>query len=454
MNQDWSSVEIRGNYPRTWNAAGFSHEWNGYEELIIERGHQKALERAQGEKLMPRERIMKSDYDDVPSDLNSLGLDRFPSMISLGIGYSPRILDSFAEVPPVVHANDLREYPELYVMISMLRMAKFPCDAIFCSGVSFGEEVLTSKFRNVEHGPPLAVEGLAQVKDPAEAKARLEFFGDNIPDPALRGYYPYYLWFVKQIMKINPEYGVIGSACTGPIASATFLRGPREFLMDIRKNPPLAELALKVVSKYVCRKIERLNEVLTASAPMMAKDSPNGNEMFYCDGGGAYLTFEEFTRTYDFHFGPVLDLCTELGIPPFVAPLSSTKTAELFIKYFDEHIGGRLACDIGLPVFEDALRIFENRDKTKDITKVATSGFGTQEVLVGGKALLKGLLRDLRGKASTELKGLRCTYTPAGGANHDVQTPLAHLDELSRLGLELYKFPLKVPSWLEKEAEG
>ncbi len=452
MNQDYNSVEIRGQYPRTWNAAGFSHEWTGYEELIIERCHQKAVEKAQREKLMPRERIMKCWYDDAPADLNSLGLDRLPFGVSLGAAYNGRILDSYAETPSVIHANDFREYPELHLICFELRTSKFVGDYHFCSAVSFGEEVLTSKFRNVEHGPPLAVEGFAQTKDPAEAKARLEFFMDNIPDPALRGYYPYYLWLVKQISKINPEFPTLGSACTGPIASATFLRGPKEFLMDVRKNPPLAELALKAVSKYVCRKIDRLHEVLTVSAPMMTKGNPKGNMMFYCDGGGAYLTFEEFTRTYDYHFGPILDFCTEKDIPPFVAPLCNAKTAELFIKYFDEHIGGGLCADVGLPAYEDAIRMFENRDKTKNQSILWAAAFGTQEVLMGGEAMRKGLLRSARGTASTEQKGLRMTGG-GGGGNVDIQTPLANLEELDRIALEVYKFPVKVPSWLEKEAE-
>jgi hypothetical protein len=454
MNIDWSSVEIRGQYPKSFNAVGFSHDWTGYEELIIERSHQKALDRSKNEKLMPRERVYKADFEPVPKDLDSIGLDRYPAIVGAGIGYVPRILDSYAETPPVIHGNDFRQYPELHVIAMMLRKARFLTDVIFCSGTSFGEEVLTFKFRNVEHGPPLAVEGVAQVKDLAEAKNRIQFFMDNIPDPAFRGYYPAYLWFVKQLMKLNPETKMIGSACTGPIASATFLRGPKEFLMDVRKNPELAELSLKAVSKYVMRKIERLNETLTTNAALLSRENPNGNELFFCDGGGAYLTYEEFTRTYDSHYGPVLDFCTKKGIPPYIAPLSPAKTAGLFIKYFDENLGGNLACDVGLPGFEDAMNLFNSADKTKDLVRVSAAGFGTADVLVGGKQLCKALLRCLRGHLSTEWKGLRVAATPSGGGNADVQTPLANLDELQRMGLELYKYPLKIPDWLIQQAEG
>jgi hypothetical protein len=80
----------------------------------------------------------------------------------------------------------------------------------------------------------------------------------------------------------------------------TFLRGPREFLMDVRKKPELAALAMDVATKFLENKITRMT---TAVGPNFSRDNPNGNILWWCDGGGGYLNLEEFKKFLPNHWG-------------------------------------------------------------------------------------------------------------------------------------------------------
>ena len=133
-------------------------------------------------------------------------------VVLIAMNYGARIFDSFAETPPVLHNRDLIEYPNLDVTAVALWYARFPTDFIIHVSTTFGEEVLTRKFRLVEHGPPLAIEGACKTKED------MEWYLDNVPDPAQRGLYPVFLWTIKQLIKAFPEILHCGSCCAGPIA--------------------------------------------------------------------------------------------------------------------------------------------------------------------------------------------------------------------------------------------
>jgi hypothetical protein len=151
----------------------------------------------------------------------------------------------------------------------------------------FGEEMVTRKFRPIENGPPLAVEPFVKTK------ADAEWFVDNVPDPSIRsGCWPIYYWETKQLAKITPEIPQIGSCCGGQITMAGFLRGIREFVMDVRKgDEEMIALILKGTTEFLRKKIDCMTGILEQE--MDAEG--NGNFIFWCDST-SYLTVEEMTK--------------------------------------------------------------------------------------------------------------------------------------------------------------
>jgi hypothetical protein len=423
VNIEWNSEEVRGDYPRTWNQPHFSHQWTETEELILERSHQKMVERAQREKMMPRERVIRAYYGKDP--------DRLPFGCTYSMNYGARIFDSFAETPPVVHNRDLIEYPNLDVTAFALWHARFPADQMIHVSTTFGEEVLTRKFRLVEHGPPLAIEGACKTKED------MAWYLDNVPDPAQRGLYPVFLWTIKQLNKAFPEFVHSDSCCAGPLASASFLRGQREFLLDVRKNPEMAELALKCATAVFLKRIDRMAELL---GPVFSPDNPNGNVLYWCDGGGAYLTLEEFKRTWDLHYGTTIPYCARKGIDPMMSPVASAAHDALIFKALEENLGGWSGFNDEVPPVEDGFAVFEKRDKTLD--KVRT-GFtlNSKNVLWGEEPTRKEIMRWVNLAAKTPEKGLRWSM---GAPAFDVETPLPNIDIMIRLFYELGKYPVTV----------
>ncbi len=422
MNIEWNSEENKGQYPRTWNSANFHLEYTEIEELIISRCHQKIVEKTQADKYTPRERCMRAYHGSDP--------DRIPIVNAFSPPVATRIFDSFGETPPVVHNRDFIEFPELHMLSIALWYSRFKSDFIQPISNTFGEELVTKKFRLIEHGPPLAVEPFAKTKED------MEWFLDNVPDPGHRGIYPLTLWITKQCMKIMPELLTEGSCCAGPLAAATFFRGPREFLTDVRKNPEMADLALKCVLKFFLKKVDRMAEAL---GPVFNADTPNGNIMFWCDGGGAYLTLEEFKRTWDLHYGTTIPYCAKKGINPRIAPVASKDHDALIIKIMDENIGGELDDSDEVPPVEDFVPVWEQRDK-KDNKVFGLAGPQTRSILLGEEATRKDMLRFAGLLAKTPEKGLRA----ATGIVADANTPLTNIDMANRLVFELFKYPVTV----------
>ena len=178
MNIEWNSDEVLGDYPAQFNNPNFQHTWSPIEEIIISRSHQKIIEKAKTEKLMPRERLMKAFYN------KDEDLDRVPSCVDWTPPIGVRLFDTFCETPPIIHVRDIFDHPEIGFLSEVMWYARFRGDVLLTVTYTFGEELLTKKFRMVEHGPPLAVEGFAKTKE------ELEWFLENIPDSATRGLYP------------------------------------------------------------------------------------------------------------------------------------------------------------------------------------------------------------------------------------------------------------------------
>ena len=260
---------------------------------------------------------------------------------------------------------------------------------------------------------------------------------NNVPDPAIRGLFPVFLWTIKQLMKSFPEFLHLGSCCAGPIAEASFLRGQRDFLLDVRKNPEMANLALKCATAVFLKRVDRMAEML---GPVFGPDNPNGNILYWCDGGGAYLTLEEFKRTWDLHYGATIPHCARKGIDPWMSPVAGAAHDELIFRALEENIGGWCGFNDEVPPIEDGYAVFEKRDKTLD--KVRTGDcINSNSVLYGEETTRKDIMRYVTCAAKTPEKGLR---TNIGSPSFDIETPLPNIDTMIRLCRELGKYPLTV----------
>ena len=429
MNIEFHSQEMRGDYPRVWNQPKIQCHFSETEQLMIERSHHRMVERSKTEKLSPRERAWGTIYGHDPIDY-----------IPMEVPYSPnaanRVLDSFIESPSIITNKDLYDYPNLNFLSLALFFARIPSDSLFLLVQSYGEEQLTSKFRLVDHGPPLAVEGIAQTADAVEAKANLEFFMDNLPDPANRGLFPLNLWITKQSIKTFPEFLVRGCCCAGSIASASFLRGPKEFLLDVRKRPELANLAITCGTKYLLRKLDRMIEAIGEPFDI---DNKNGNALWWCDGGGGYLTLEEFKRTYDLHFGISVPYCAKKGFPPFVATVAGGPATQVVAKTIEEQIGGGgIMVGTGVPPIDEGFEIMERRDKTLD--RLYMDGAVGVKLFLAGEEPTRKWFKDFASYcAKTPEKGLRWEIFTS---SLDPHLPLPNLDMLCRVHRETMNYPV------------
>ncbi len=128
---------------------------------------------------------------------------------------------------------------------------RFHVDSLYSSPVTFGEDLLSKKFRFVEHGPPLQVEPFAKTKED------LQFYLDNVPDPAKQGLFPVNMWVTKMRIKhLGDQYPVWGSCCPGQISSAGFFLGIKEFLIAVRQDQELAKLAYQCATAVLHRRID------------------------------------------------------------------------------------------------------------------------------------------------------------------------------------------------------
>jgi hypothetical protein len=104
----------------------------------------------------------------------------------------------------------------------------------------------------------------------------------------------------------------------------------------------------------------------------------------------------------------------------------------------DENIGGTIGFGDEVPPFEDAVPVFEKRDKKADKVK-AVNYVGTKPLLSGGDALKKEMMRLVNLYGKTPEKGLR-VFVCTGGP--DTNTPASSFEEYFRLGKTLLKYPL------------
>ncbi len=314
--------EINGEYFRTLNNIPFTYQWTETEEFIISKCRARIMEKKSEEQLTPRQRVSRTLYSNGP-------LDRLSTVISGVHNAMPRVFDAFGETPSVFGQKDMINYPNLDFLGTVMWTAKFWMnDQVAPSNFSYAEEVFSSKYRLIEYGPPLSIEPLLRNKEDAL------FFLDNMPDPALQGTYPEYLWLLKQGLKFFPEFYLSGSVCPGTISGASFLRGIKNLLVDMRKNPEMAELILKCSSQFLKKKMDRMIPILDQDLDENGK----GNFLWWCDAA-SFFNLEEFKRTLPLTYGSDVPYAEKKGFRCGFAPEAPLATMDVVSQVASEHGG-------------------------------------------------------------------------------------------------------------------
>ena len=412
--------EINGDYPVHHFKAPFTYQFTETEEFIITKCRQRIMEKKSEEQLTPRERLTRTQFSNGP-------LDRLSTTISGVHNTMPRVFDAFGENPSVFGQRDMINYPNLDFLGSVIWTSKFWMnDQVAPSNFSYAEEVLSAKFRMIEYGPPLSIEPLLKTKEDAL------FFLDNMPDPALQGTYPSYLWLLKQSFKFFPEFPTSGSVCPGTISGAAFLRGIKNLLLDMRKNPEMAELILKCSSTFLHKKIDRMINVLDQDLDETGK----GNLLWWCDAA-SFFNLEEFKRTLHLTYGSDVPYAAKKGWRVGFAPEAPLTTMEVVCQIASENLGcnGILGHQESPPIDEwyKMTRKFDN--------VVALCGPDVKTILDGPKErILEMWKRQAKIFAQYPTQGYRTKHA----LGFDPTTPLENMEYTAKAYLETFKLPFQV----------
>ncbi|MGA2683359.1 MAG: hypothetical protein ABSF44_16365 [Candidatus Bathyarchaeia archaeon] len=416
MVNQFSSQEVHGDYPAGFNVPNYHPVLTESEELWIEKANARIRERDKQGKMSARQRCGQSQWGPGP-------VDRVPMALPAQSHIIPRIFDSYLDNPPILTNRDLLKHPNLYFLAETIWRARFYCDWIYNSPVSFGEDILTKQFRLIDNGPPLAVEGFAKTKED------MEYFYDNVPDPAASGTWPIHLWLNKMRVKTLPELPSYGSACAGHIASAGFFMGIKEFLLAVRKNPELAILATKCVTKFINRKIDIMADVI---GQQLNADGV-GNMLYWCDGAGGFLTGAEFKLLFDEGYGASITHSAKKGYAPCIAFAGPVPSMELMCDHMGNLLGGGQV--IGeTPPYEDLWPVLHKYDN------MYTEANSQNKTLLANDpeaAIRKDLGRLAALQAKTKLPRMMLEHAI------DVLAPLPMVDLLIKLSFEIFTYPIK-----------
>ena len=218
-----------------WSPPEFSEE----EELFMERMAMKVRSGIAGEAMTPIERMVAVTSGKTP--------DRV--MLLSGGGGSlatVRVLDCWSQALKVI---DLYRYPKLNFLAQLAWMAAFPQDAVSPYSLCYGEAEWGGKVKYLQDGPPILE--TPALKDPAALDELV------IPDPTKDGRYPAYLWLVRQVRRWLDKYELpillYASICTGPMSTAGLVRGWKNLMVDMRRNPNLVHKLVEKTAEFSTR---------------------------------------------------------------------------------------------------------------------------------------------------------------------------------------------------------
>jgi hypothetical protein len=417
---DWYSEEVKGDFPRSWTMGVYHHFFDETESLIIERARKKIVNRLSEEKMTPRERFAKCC-------ITREAIDHCVAYCLPNQATTSRVMESYSPLPPFITQRDMIEYPNLYWLTEMLYHNRFSSDLLFSMPWSFSEEITTKKFKMIEHGPPLAVEPIASNKE------ELEYFIKNVPNPAISGLYPLQLWTLKQRIKFLPEFPAMVSNCPGVISGAAVLRGIKDFLLDLNKNPEMAALALKASVTVLKKRVDASAEVLGQDLDASGK----GNPMYFCDGAGSYMTFDQYDKTFEHSYGALIPYIERKGFRTYMF-LGGGGKIELEIKtdsFINEHGGG--SGKVGAIGATPMMKQFEELDKFDKVVKHFLPG--TKVLLNGPTDAIRAHYMEVRDAAAKYGHGTALMFSN----NFDAQTPIEHIDYVIKVSRELFQYPVQ-----------
>jgi len=418
MNIEWNSQEVNHDYPDHWNKGPYLYNFTPTEELIIEKAKEKWHDYKKEEPMMPRERAAKNYFTNEPTD-------RIPMLVDGTTVLMVRIFDSFADPPSTLSQRDMENHPNLDFVGQMLWLAKWPItDYYFPYNFGFGEEMMCRKFRFIENGPPLAVEPFMKTKEDAL------WFLDNVPDHAIRGAcWPTYFWITKMGVKYVPDAINFGSCCGGQITMAGIFRGIKDFVMDVRNNPEMAELAIKCATAMLQNKFDIMSDILV----QQFDETGEGNQLLWCDST-SYLSVDEMKKLMPITYEVSIPMTARKGYAPFIVPEGPLGAHELINKTLNENLGGGIIALGSHPAVEDWYPVTRKYDNIIAwINTNSTVFLQPQSVILDQIKLYANMM------AKYPTKGQRTIFMDFA----DPTAPLANVEFGIKKAMELFKSPVQ-----------
>lgn len=213
--------------------------WSPEEERLLSRCCERIAENCHKQPMTPFERY-KATF--AGEERDRLLVEVFPM-----INYLPRLLDCFSEsLKPI----DCYQLPKLMVIANIAFVARYNPDILLCGPLSYGENLYGCDSRLIEFGNPVHIGEM-----PIKTEEDLE--GLEVPDPTKHGFYPQYLWWIRETRRQFDKYGlsgvmpIQGSHCHGPDGfTAGHLLGYNQLMKAFRKQPELVKKTMYFATEW------------------------------------------------------------------------------------------------------------------------------------------------------------------------------------------------------------
>jgi hypothetical protein len=338
-----------------------------------------------------------------------------------------RVFNAFGATPLVSHL-DMMDHPNLGFLAMALYLSRFPIDFFQVLSASFAEDVMTKKFKQIEHGPPLFVEPFATTIE------ELKYFQNNLPDPSTRGIHHLTYWWGKMRVKEFPMVVQGIGCCPGPLVGAGWLLGIKGLVTAIRKNPELAELAIVAANDLLKLRLDRAFPI----GIEQFNEEGKGNEVYWCEGGGMYFSESEYMRVFDIGIGDTIRNTAKKGWRTYGTGLTgnSSPTMVKVLQCLQENGGGVNMGGIGSPVV-DSNPMYAEYDKV-----IFNYSISSAVSLAGPKEIEEKIRGDFQ-HIKNDIKKTKGYRASVGVGTIDANAPLPNIDLIYKLHREMFKYPLE-----------
>jgi len=305
----------------------------------MERYCTKIVENLKEEEMTPWERwkvTMQLGIPDRPVVFN------MPLMLAVS-----RALDCWSDsLKPGI---DMYHYPKLALKAHFIWNARFNIDTLYPYPYTYGDTEwgYQSRAKLLPYAAPAWVDPPLRTPD--------DFDKIHLPDMKRDGFYPAYFWTLRKAKEFMKKYGIPmplhAAFCGDPYSTPSILRGLKQYVMDIKRNPDLMKKCVEIATKHV---VNYGKACLEAGADVMgccAWSGIAGLEAYkpydkYQIEAVKAIGADKFVWMYGFDQSPTLEYQCQTGSMPIgwycthETPIElsrrvATKYKKIFANFFD-----------------------------------------------------------------------------------------------------------------------